>query len=149
MNILRVGTSLQPIQETLDRLLLVLWIASPPTVAASLLGGWFLVGRALRPMDKITLTAQRITTGDLAQRIVVTHTSDEIGRLVSTFNDMIARLEVSFREIRQFSADASHELRTPLTITKGETELALLGQGRLRITDRSSKNLEEWKRSIG
>ncbi|MCA9478926.1 MAG: hypothetical protein KC545_01035, partial [Nitrospira sp.] len=48
-----------------------------------------------------------------------------IGQLASTFNDMIGRLEVSFRQIRQFSADASHELRTPLTITKGETELAL------------------------
>ena len=45
--------------------------------------------------------------------------------MASTFNDMIGRLEVSFKQIRQFSADASHELRTPLTITKGETELAL------------------------
>ena len=53
------------------------------------------------------------------------HSNDEIGQLASTFNDMIGRLEVSFKQIRQFSADASHELRTPLTITKGETELAL------------------------
>lgn len=125
VNILRVGTSLHPVEKTLARLLLALLIASPLAVSISLLGGWFLAGRALRPVDTITLTAQRITAGDLTQRIVAPHTSDEIGRLASTFNDMIARLEVSFRQIRQFSADASHELRTPLTITKGETELAL------------------------
>ncbi|MDX1410957.1 MAG: heavy metal sensor histidine kinase [Nitrospirales bacterium] len=123
--ILRVGTSLQPTVDMLDRLLLALLIASPLAVIVSLLGGWFLAGRALRPVDSITHAAQRIAAGDLTQRITAPSAPDEIGRLASTFNDMIARLEVSFRQIRLFSADASHELRTPLTITKGETELAL------------------------
>ena len=125
VNILRVGTSLQSTEDMLDRLLLALLIASPLAIIVSLLGGWFLAGRALRPVDLITLAAQRIAAGDLTQRITTPRSTDEIGRLASTFNDMIARLEVSFRQIRQFSADASHELRTPLTITKGETELAL------------------------
>ncbi|UCE63107.1 MAG: HAMP domain-containing protein [Nitrospirota bacterium] len=125
VNILRVGTSLQPTVDMLDRLLLALLIASPLAVIVSLLGGWFLAGRALRPVDSITHAAQRIAAGDLTQRITAPRSTDEIGRLASTFNDMIARLEVSFRQIRLFSADASHELRTPLTITKGETELAL------------------------
>ena len=125
INILRVGTSLQPTEDMLDRLLLALLIASPMAIIVSLLGGWFLAGRALRPVDSITHAAQRIAAGDLTQRITAPRSTDEIGRLASTFNDMIARLEVSFRQIRQFSADASHELRTPLTITKGETELAL------------------------
>jgi len=124
VNILRVGTSLRPVEEMLHRLIFVLLVASPLAVAVSMLGVWFLAGRALRPVDAITLTAQRIAAGDLTQRIQ-TRSKDEIGRLASTFNDMIARLEVSFRQIRQFSADASHELRTPLTIIKGETELAL------------------------
>lgn len=124
VNILRVGTSLQPEKEMLARLVFVLLIGSPLAVMVSMLGGWFLAGRALRPVDDITLTAQRIAGGDLTQRIETT-SKDEIGRLASTFNDMIARLETSIRQIRQFSADASHELRTPLTITKGETELAL------------------------
>ncbi len=124
VNILRVGSSLRPVEKMLDRLIFVLQIGSPLAVLVSMFGGWFLAGRALRPMDNITNTAQRIAAGDLTQRI---HTSstDEIGRLASTFNDMIGRLEASIRQIRQFSADASHELRTPLTITKGETELAL------------------------
>ena len=124
VNILRVGTSLRSVEEMLHRLIFVLLVASPLAVAASMLGVWFLAGRALRPVDAITLTAQRIAAGDLTQRIQ-TRSKDEIGRLASTFNDMIARLETSFRQIRQFSADASHELRTPLTIIKGETELAL------------------------
>ncbi|MDT7040933.1 heavy metal sensor histidine kinase [Candidatus Nitronereus thalassa] len=124
VNILRVGTSLRPVEEMLDRLVFVLLIGSPLAVLVSVLGGWFLAGRALRPVDTITHTAQRIAAGDLTQRLQTTST-DEIGRLASTFNDMIARLEASIRQIRQFSADASHELRTPLTIIKGETELAL------------------------
>ena len=124
VNILRVGTSLRPMEEMLHRLVFILLIASPLAVAVSILGGWFLAGRALRPVDSITLAAQRIAAGDLTQRIH-SNSTDEIGRLASTFNDMIARLEASIRQIRQFSADASHELRTPLTITKGETELAL------------------------
>lgn len=124
VNILRVGTSLSPVEEMLSRLVFVLLIGSPLAVAVSVLGGWFLAGRALKPVDSITLAAQRITAEDLTQRIHTT-SMDEIGRLASTFNDMIARLETSIRQIRQFSADASHELRTPLTITKGETELAL------------------------
>jgi heavy metal sensor kinase len=124
VNILRVGTSLRPVEEMLNRLVFVLLIGSPLAVIVSMFGGWFLAGRALRPVDTITLAAQRIAAGDLTQRIHTT-SADEIGRLASTFNDMIALLEASIRQIRQFSADASHELRTPLTITKGETELAL------------------------
>jgi heavy metal sensor kinase len=124
VNVLRVGTSLRPVEEMLNRLVFVLLIGSPLAVIVSMFGGWFLAGRALRPVDTITLAAQRIAAGDLTQRIHTT-SADEIGRLASTFNDMIALLEASIRQIRQFSADASHELRTPLTITKGETELAL------------------------
>jgi heavy metal sensor kinase len=84
-----------------------------------------MAGRALRPVDAITLAAQRIAGGDLTQRLTVPASADEIGRLTKTFNDMIDRLETSFRQIRQFSSDASHELRTPLTVMKGETELVL------------------------
>ncbi len=125
INILRVGTSLRPTNRMLHRLLVGLYIASPLAILVSLVGGWFLAGRALRPVHAITQAARGIAAGDLTQRIQTPRSNDEIGQLASTFNDMIGRLEVSFRQIRQFSADASHELRTPLTITKGETELAL------------------------
>lgn len=123
--IVQVGTSMESVEETLNRLLLVLLVTMPLALAVSLAGGWFLAGRALRPVDDITLAAQRIAGGDLTQRLKVQPSPDEIGRLADTFNNMIARLETSFRQIRQFSSDASHELRTPLTVMKGETELAL------------------------
>lgn len=125
VSIVRVGTSLQPVEETLHRLLIVLLVTVPVALVAALAGGWFLARRALRPVESITLAAQRIAAGDLTQRLTVPPSSDEVGRLAVTFNEMIARLEASFRQIRQFTTDASHELRTPLTVMKGETELAL------------------------
>ena len=125
VNIIQVGASLRPVEEMLQRLVLLLLVSLPVALAVALGGGWFLAGRALRPVDAITLAAQRIAAGDLTQRLAVSQAPDEIGRLAATFNEMIARLEASFRQVRQFSADASHELRTPLTIMKGETELAL------------------------
>ena len=125
VNIVRVGTSLQPVEKTLTRLLLILLVSLPVALIVSLAGGWFLAGRALRPVETITQAAERIARGDLTQRLTVPPSLDEIGRLARTFNDMIARLDTSFRQVRQFGTDASHELRTPLTVLKGETELAL------------------------
>ena len=125
VNIVRAGTSLQPVEETLHRLLIVMLISLPAALLVSLAGGWFLAGQALRPVESITRAAQRISTGDLTQRLTVPRSPDEIGRLAATFNEMISRLATSFRQVRQFSTDASHELRTPLTVMKGETELAL------------------------
>jgi two-component system OmpR family sensor kinase len=125
VSIVRVGTSLQSVEETLHRLLIILLVTVPVALMAALAGGWFLARRAFRPVESITLAAQRIAAGDLTQRLTVPPSSDEVGRLAVTFNEMIARLEGSFRQVRQFTTDASHELRTPLTVMKGETELAL------------------------
>ncbi|MGZ8381018.1 MAG: sensor histidine kinase [Nitrospira sp.] len=123
--IVQVGTSMESVGETLQRFLVLLVVAIPIALAVSLAGGWFLAGRALRPVDKITLAAQRIAAGDLSQRLSMPAAQDEIGRLAATFNNMIGRLDTSFRQIRQFTSDASHELRTPLTVMKGETDLVL------------------------
>jgi heavy metal sensor kinase len=115
--------------------LILLVVAIPIALTVSLAGGWFLAGRALRPVDEITLAAQRIAAGDLSQRLSMTAAHDEIGRLAATFNNMIGRLDASFRQIRQFTSDASHELRTPLTVMKGETDLIL----------RRSRPMEDYK----
>ncbi len=133
--IVQVGTSMESVGETLHRFLILLVVAIPLALAVSLAGGWFLAGRALRPVDEITLAAQRIAAGDLSQRLSMPTAHDEIGRLAATFNNMIGRLDASFRQIRQFTSDASHELRTPLTVMKGETDLIL----------RRSRPLEDYK----
>jgi heavy metal sensor kinase len=125
INIVQVATSLEQVEEVLKTLLLILWITVPSALVVASLGGLFLANKALRPVDEITKTARMITSKSLNQRIKLKKTKDEIGRLAETFNDMISRLGRSFKQIRQFTADASHELRTPLTILKGETEVGL------------------------
>jgi len=87
-------------------------------------GGWFLAGRTLKPVDRITDIARGIGESDLSRRIDVV-SDDELGRLAATLNGMIARLEDAFLKERRFVADASHELRTPLAVLQAETSLAL------------------------
>jgi len=109
---------------TLGRVLKALLLAIPILVLVSGAGGAFLAGRALRPIDRITRTARRIGAGDLHERLGLQLRNDEVGRLASTFDAMLDRLERTFLQQRQFTADASHELRTPLTILQGEVEIA-------------------------
>ena len=113
------------IGEVLGNLFSIFVILVPVALILSVLGGWFLANKSLKPVDKITKTARDITAQNLDQRILTVDVDDEIGRLISTFNDMIGRLQSSFDQTKQFSVDASHELRTPLTIMRGELELAL------------------------
>jgi len=76
----------------------------------------------LRPVEEIRQKAAQITSRNLSERLPVVHTGDELERLATDLNRMIARLEESFQQINRFSADASHELRTPLTVLQGELE---------------------------
>ena len=144
INIVQVATSLEGVEEALNTLLLILWITVPSALVVASLGGLFLANKALNPVDEITRTARMITSKSLDQRIKLKKANDEIGRLAETFNDMISRLGRSFKQIRQFSADASHELRTPLTILKGEIEVGLRKRRRLEEYRKIlNSNLEE------
>jgi heavy metal sensor kinase len=78
----------------------------------------------LKPVEQIARTAREIEESDLSRRIEV-RSEDELGRLASTLNQMIGRLERAFGRQRQFTADASHELRTPLAVIQAESTLAL------------------------
>ena len=125
VGLLEVGQSRDDVSEALRTLLLVMAFAYPVTIAVAAVGGAFLVGRALSPVDRITRLARRISAEDLGQRLDLDLPDDEIGRLARTFDQMIERLDEAFRRQGQFTADASHELRTPLTAIKGQVEVAL------------------------
>ncbi len=116
---------LEEVDEELGLLRATLLLAVPAALAAA--GGWsYLMARkALAPMERLRRSTQEITASRLDRRLPVANAGDELGRLTQTINEMIARLERSFSEIRRFTADASHELRTPLAAIRAEAEVAL------------------------
>ncbi len=145
--IVQVASSLEDVEDALNTLLIILIVAVPLALLIASLGGQFLANKALKPVDHITLTARMITSQNLNQRIKPLKVKDEISRLIETFNEMISRLDRSFRQIKQFSSDASHELKTPLTILKGEVEVALRKErGSLEYEQILKSNLEEINR---
>jgi heavy metal sensor kinase len=125
VNLVQVGISLENVFNTQRRFLLVMGAVLPFGLLLATVGGWVLARRALKPVDEMTQTARRISGEYLAGRLQETGTGDELDWLAKTLNDMLGRLDDSFRQTRQFSADAAHELQTPLTILKGEIEVAL------------------------
>ncbi len=137
MRIVQVASSLEDVEDALNTLLLILIITVPSALIMASLGGQFLAYKALKPVDQITQTARMITSQNLNQRIPPPKVKDEISRLIETFNEMITRLDQSFRQIKQFSSDASHELKTPLTILRGEVEVALRKERTLRGISKS------------
>lgn len=138
VGVVQVARSLRPLESALDRLRS---LAIAGLIVALLLSGivvWLLTGAALRPLEHLTETADAVTaSGDLAQRVPARASNDEVGRLSSTFNSMLERLQRSDSELRmasarvtealeaqrRFVADASHELRTPLTTIRGNAAL--------------------------
>ena len=88
-------------------------------------GSWFIVASALRPVEKISAAAAKISSGDLSQRISVTETESELGQLADVLNATFARLEAAFAQQKQFTADAAHELRTPLAALISEAQITL------------------------
>ena len=103
---------------------LLLWLA-PASLLGALVGGWIMAGAGLRPLERLTRQASRISASNLDERIPPRRSRDELGRLVEAFNRMVERLHDAFEQSRQFSSNVAHELRTPLTIMRGESELAL------------------------
>jgi len=110
----------------------------PLGAVLSAVGGWLLARRALRPVDRMSQGALRISAEDLSRRLERRGTQDEIDRLADTLNAMLARLQAAFGEMQRFTADVAHELRTPLTALRGGIEIAL----------RAERSPEEYRRVL-
>lgn len=123
--IVQVGSSLEGMDEIFHSIAYILFLGIVASVVVASVVGWFLAQKSLKPVAEITAMAKRIEAENLNERIAIKGPQDEIGKLASTINEMIGRLEKSFKQIKQFTADASHELKTPLTVLKGEMEIAL------------------------
>ena len=113
--------------------------AAPMMALAASLGGYWMSRRALSPVDELTSAARRISLDNLAERLPVSRSGDELERLGDTWNEMLSRLDSAVERMRQFTADASHELRTPISIIRTTSELALR---RERAPDEYRKALE-------
>lgn len=144
-----VSMSLAQRGHALETLRASLLIGGPLTLALASLVGYMLAAAALHPVERMRRRAATISSGDVGARLPLPDSVDEVHRLGSTLNEMLARLEQGLEHERAFVADASHELRSPLTVLKAELEVALLengGEERLREAVRSA--VEETDRVI-
>jgi two-component system, OmpR family, sensor kinase len=122
--VVQASSPLEIADEILARLSWFLAIAAPILLIIAAAGAYTVAGRALQVVNNVTERARQIETSkDLTQRIPEPPGDDEIGNLVKTFNQMLARLNAAFEAQRLFVADSSHELRTPLTVIRGNLHL--------------------------
>ena len=132
---IQIARNLGEVNHTLHRITIFLFVIALGGIAVAAGLGLGVSQAALRPVRRLTETAENVTeTGDLSQRIEPTG-EDELGRLAASFNTMLGALEESSRAQRQLVADASHELRTPLTSLRTNIEV-LAGERVLAPEDR-------------
>jgi signal transduction histidine kinase len=102
-----------------------IWFALPLLIVSASAGGYLIARRSLRPIRRISETAEKIgRSGDLSRRIEMDGSGDELNQLAGVFNRMFAQLEGNFEAERSFTSDASHELRTPVATILAQCEYA-------------------------
>lgn len=122
--ILQLGVSTHALDASLARLRALLFYAGiPAALLLASLGGWWMAGRAFRPVNRVLAGAQRLGAQRLGERLPVPDSDDELRRLALTLNRLLDEIERAFQSQQRFVADASHELKTPLTILRGEIEI--------------------------
>jgi signal transduction histidine kinase len=106
----------------------------------SMLVGWIMSGRVLKPVKEITNVARDIQASDLSRRIALEGPDDEITRLAATFDGMLERLDRAFSSQRRFLADTSHDLRTPLAVIRSNVEVVAADE---------DATVEDWREAGG
>lgn len=125
VNRLTIAIPLRPYEQPLARFGTVVSAAIPIALLIAILGGYWLSGRALQPVDAITREARTITARNLDRRLALPEARDELRLLSETLNGMLDRIETSYKRVAQFTADASHELRSPVALMRTTAEVAL------------------------
>ena len=136
--VLQIALSLHEMQNTLDDLLHIFLVSFPAFLILVTGLGYVFMKRAFSPIKRMVAVARSITAEDLSLRLKSIESHDEIGELAETLNAMIARLDRSFQQIRQFSGDVSHELKTPLADLKSNAEIML----------RKDRSKEEYRNGV-
>ncbi len=133
-----VGRDIHSMVDRLRGSLVQLFVIGAGVLGLGLVGGWWLSGKAIRPIQQISATAGKINASNLSDRIETSGMDDELRALATILNSMFGRLDRAFIQQSQFTADASHELRTPLAVLMSHCELAL----------NRPRNAEEYKQTI-
>lgn len=133
-----VWRDLDPLIDIDQRVGITFALAIPLVAAFAIVGGGVVASRGLRPLGAIATLASEIEAQDLSRRLKLAVRDDELGRLCTTFDRMLDRLEAAFERQRRFTGDASHELRAPLSVIRAEADLML----------RRRREPEEYERAL-
>lgn len=123
--LLAIGLNIERFSPEVATFQRALFLGLPIALGFVALGSWWLAQRALKPIEALTRTVERVSAKGLDQRITLEDADVEFRRLLQMFNEMMDRLERSFAQATRFSADAAHELKTPLTVLQGTLEQAV------------------------
>ena len=142
---LESGVNLRLVRNSVDSLRNSLALILPVVLILCVAGGYWLAGRALRPMESVTAALAAIGPSNLRSRLSVAPVADEIARLSSVINALLERLEQASATERRFASDAAHELRTPLAVLRTGLEVALAKE---RSPEENLKALELAHREV-
>ncbi|MDN4641719.1 HAMP domain-containing sensor histidine kinase [Agreia sp. PsM10] len=144
-----VGRSLATVDGTISTVVGLLAAAVPLLLIVLAVTIWFVVGRALRPVDRMRQQVDEVTASSLDRRVADPGTDDEVGRLAHTMNRMLQRLDDSRRSQNRFISDASHELKSPLASLRQYAEVARAHPDRISPDELSTAVLDEGARLEG